>query len=114
MDAGGAVAVAGAVTVNGSAWGVLFPVSSWVGTGVGNCTAGIDSAAGVSRASRLGCEVGGSAVDARVSGAAADDDGAAGAAPGLRRAALGANFLPVVFSIHVLAARVLSHGTTHY
>lgn len=56
----------------------------------------------------------GSAVDAGVSGAGVDADAdvepATEAAAGRRRAALGANFLPVVFSSHDLAQSVVHWG----
>lgn len=49
-----------------------------------------------------------------VSGALGLGAAAGGAAPGLRRAALGANFLPVVFSMCRLAWSVGELGATHY
>ena len=76
----------------GSGEGTVESAGSCVATGVGSWT-GVD--AGVSDADGVGV-------------------GAAGA-PGLRRAALGANFLPVVFSSHGLAKSVpcSGHGATH-
>jgi hypothetical protein len=89
---GSAVLVAG--------FGVAFTAESCVAAGVGGCTEGGGSG-----------EVCDSAVAAGVSGA---EGVGVGAGAGLRRAALGANFLPVVFSGCGLAKSAPHHGTTHY
>ena len=77
----------------GSGEGTVVTTGSCVATGVGSWT-GVDA------------------------GVSSDADGVgvgAEGAPGLRRAALGANFLPVVFSSHGLAKSVpcFGHGATH-
>lgn len=61
------------------------------------------------------CEVCASAVDVVGSGAEGTAGATAGAAPGRLRAALGANFLPVVFSVQDLAASEEkgAHTATH-
>jgi hypothetical protein len=101
--------------VPGAAWGVVSKVGSCVAAGVGSCTAVGGSVAGAFEGSGSVCEVCDSTVAAGVSGAEGVGVGVAAAAtPGLRRAALGANFLPVVFSAHGLAELVPLHGTTHY
>jgi hypothetical protein len=85
---------------------------------VGSCTVAAGSVVGVLEGSGSGsvCEVCDCAVVAGASGAEGVRVGAAvavAAAPGLLRAALGANFLPVVFSNHGLAQSAPLHGTTH-
>lgn len=93
----------------GSSLGVGSTITarSCVAAGVGNW-AGVDGAtAGALEDWGSAC---GSAVDAGVSGAGVDDgtgvEPGTEAAAGRRRAALGANFLPVVFSSHDLAQSV--------
>jgi hypothetical protein len=96
-SAGVGVAIEGFEALE-TGWGVGSTDCSWVAAGVGRCAAVESSAAGAFEASGSACEVCASAAGAGVSGAEGVGVGAAGAAPGLRRAALGANFLPVVFS----------------
>ena len=67
--------------------------------GVGNCAAAVGSSGAIDDSGSV-CAVCASAVGAVGSGAVGFGAVAAGAAPGLLRAALGANFLPVVFSCH--------------
>ena len=93
--------------VLGTAWGVVAVVGSWVAAGVGSSAVVGGSVAGAFEGSGSACEVCDSA------GAEGVGVGAAAAA-GRRRAALGANFLPVVFSGHGLAESAPLHGTTHY
>lgn len=78
----------------GSGEGTVVTTGSCVATGVGSWT-GVDDS--VSDVDGVGVGVG------------------AEGAPGLRRAALGANFLPVVFSSHGLAKSMpcFGHGATH-
>jgi hypothetical protein len=81
---------------------------------VGSCTVAAGSVVGVLEGEGSVCEVCDCAVVAGASGAEGVGVGAAvAAAPGLLRAALGANFLPVVFSNHGLAQSAPLHGTTH-
>lgn len=116
--------LAAAVTTGaGAGAGGGSTAGSWVASGVGSW-AGVENSAGALEDtdgaledSGSGCEVWGTAVDAGVSGAddAGVEAGAAGtaAAPGLLRAALGANFLPVVFSNQGLAHfGAFARGTT--
>ena len=85
-----------------------LPVAgAWVAAGVGSSAVVGGSVAGAFEGSGSACEVCDSA------GAEGVGVGAAAAA-GRRRAALGANFLPVVFSSHGLAESAPLHGTTHY
>jgi hypothetical protein len=81
--------------VTGAARGVSCLATSCVAAGVGSCGTGECSVAVAIHDS--GCEVCGSTMGAADSGAENVGAVAAGAAPGRRRAALGANFLPVVF-----------------
>jgi hypothetical protein len=68
---------------------------SCVAAGVGSCAAGVGSSAAVDDSGSVW------GVCASTGGAAGSGAEALGAAPGRRRAALGANFLPVVFSVTV-------------
>lgn len=97
--------------------GALSATGSWVAAGVGSCAVIDGSAVGALEDSGSACNGCASAVDEGVSGAEGAGVGAgAGAAPGRLRAALGANFLPVVFSSHHALAesvRGFYMGTTH-
>lgn len=102
---------AGCWTVDGSGVGctdgcTLSVLCTWVATGVGNCAVTAGSSAAIED-SGSGCAVCASTTGGVGSGAAGL--GAAAAGAGLRRAALGANFLPVVFSTQSSASPVVDH-----
>jgi hypothetical protein len=101
----GAVVAAGAVVVASSTLGVDCPtccvLGSCVAAGVGgsSCRAAVTSLGGIDD-SGSACVVCASTIAGVGAGAAGLEAAATGTAPGLLRAALGANFLPVVFSKH--------------
>jgi hypothetical protein len=96
---------AGAVVVASSTLGIDCPtccvLGSCVAAGVGgnSCRAAVTSLGGIDD-SGSACVVCASTIAGVGAGAAGLEAAATGTAPGLLRAALGANFLPVVFSKH--------------
>jgi hypothetical protein len=98
----GTVAAGTASSMLGVACGTARILDSCVAAGVGNWAAAVDSSAAPDDSGST-CEVCASTTGGVGSGADGLGAVTAGAAPGLRLAALGANFLPVVFSMHGLA-----------
>lgn len=96
----------------GNAGATFWVLDSWVAAGVGSCAGSLVAVDDTGST----CSVCASAPGAVGSAAAGLGGGAAaaGAAPGRRRAALGANFLPVVFSSRDSATSVHAPEATHY